>query len=178
MRAILLAGLLISVVAGVAVAAGDDEARMAATASGFYKVYQTFHPSDGIPSDADRAKYAPFLSPALERLLGDAEAAESRFAKANKDSPPLIEGDIFSSLFEGASSVAVGTCSGDSARGRCIVKMESVGNDTKPVAWSDTILLVNTPAGWRVDDIAYGGSWAFGNKGKLSDLLRQALSLQ
>ena len=178
MRVILLAGLLISVAITPVLAAGDDEARMAAAASGFYKFYHTFHPSDGIPSGADRAKYAPYLSPALERLLGEAEAAEVRFAKANKDSPPLLEGDIFSSLFEGASSVALSACNGDGTKGRCVVKLEYAGNDTKPVAWSDTVLLVNTPAGWRVDDIAYGGSWAFGNKGKLSDLLKQTLTLQ
>ena len=175
MRTILFVGLLL---ASTAVVAGDKEARMAAAASGFYKVYQTFHPSDGIPSGADRAKYAPFLSSALERLLGDADAAGVRFAKANKDSPPLLEGDIFSSLFEGASSVSVGSCGGDGAKGRCIVKMEYVGGDSKPVAWSDTVLLVNTPAGWRVDDIVYGGSWAFANQGKLTDLLRQTLTLQ
>ena len=151
---------------------------MAAAASGFYRVYQTFRPSDGIPSEAERAKYAPFLSPALERLLGEAEAAEQRFAKANKDSPPLLEGDIFSSLFEGASSVAVGPCSRAGGQGRCGVKLEYVGNDMKPVAWSDTVLLVDTPAGWRIDDIAYGGNWAFGNKGKLRDLLKQTLALQ
>ena len=40
------------------------------------------------------------------------------------------------------------------------------------------VLLVNTPAGWRVDDIAYGGGWAFGNKGRLSELLKQTIALQ
>ena len=41
----------------------------------------------------------------------------------------------------------------------------------KPVSWTDTIYLVNTPAGWRVDDIGYGGAWDFGNKGRLSQTL-------
>lgn len=179
MRQILVAALLLSAATGAALAANDEEERMSAAASGFYRVYQTFHPSDGIPSPADRAKYAPFLSVSLERLLGDAQAAEARFAKANKDSPPLLEGDIFSSMFEGATSVAVGACSGDSGKGRCVVQLGSVDQGTKkPLAWNDTVLLVNTPAGWRVDDIAYGGDWAFGNKGRLSDLLKQTIALQ
>jgi hypothetical protein len=38
--------------------------------------------------------------------------------------------------------------------------------------------LINTPSGWRVDDIVYGGNWAFGNKGRLSELLKQAISFQ
>ena len=158
--------------------AASDVAGMAAAARGFYGVYATFHPSDGIPSPTDSAKYHPFLSPALETLLTDAQGAEARFAKANKGAPPLVEGDLFTSLFEGASSVSVGDCSGDAVRGRCTVRLEHVDTTAKPVAWNDTILLVNTPAGWRVDDIAYGGNWAFGNKGRLSELLKQAISFQ
>jgi hypothetical protein len=37
-------------------------------------------------------------------------------------------------------------------------------------------LLVKDAAGWRVDDIQYGGSWAFGNKGKLSDSLKAVIA--
>jgi hypothetical protein len=44
--------------------------------------------------------------------------------------------------------------------------------------WTDTLLLVRTADGWKIDDIAYGGSWAFGNKGRLSDTLKQAISFQ
>jgi len=50
------------------------------------------------------AKYAPFISAALDKLLADGNAAEIKFNKANKDSPPLIEGDLFTSMFEGATS--------------------------------------------------------------------------
>jgi hypothetical protein len=177
MRFVLVALLSTLVAVGQAFAAGDA-AGMAVAANGFYGVYATFHPSDGIPSPADRAKYHPFLSPALDALLTDAQAAEARFTKANKGAPPLVEGDLFSSLFEGASSFAVTGCSGDAAKGRCTVKLEHAGETALPVTWSDTVLVVNTPSGWRVDDIAYGGSWAFGNKGRLSDLLKQTLSFQ
>ena len=177
MRQFLIA---IAVAAGVvssACAAGDD-AGMAAAANGFYSVYKTFHPSDGVPSPADRAKYAPFLSRALETLLADANAAEARFAKANKDSPPLVEGDLFTSMFEGATSVQVGTCSGDARSGRCTVNLEYAEAGGKPTDWSDTVYLVNSQAGWRVDDIEYGGNWAFGNKGRLRETLKQTIGFQ
>jgi hypothetical protein len=177
MRPCWIAALPILFVASAAFAAGGDGEHMAAAANGFYGVYQTFHPSDGIPSAADRAKYAPFLSPALETLLSEAQAAETRFSKANKDSPPLLEGDLFTSMFEGATSVQVGACSGDSAKGRCSVKLEYDDRTAKPTTWNDTVLLVNTTTGWRVDDIVYGGSWAFGNKGRLTELLKQTAGL-
>ena len=171
------ATLAILSVASSAFAAGSEADNMAAAANGFYGVYRTFHPSDGIPSDADRAKYAPFLSPALETLLSEAGAAEARFSKANKDSPPLLEGDLFTSMFEGATSIQLATCSGDGKKGRCSVKLEYDDKTAKTTTWNDTVFLVNTSTGWRVDDIAYGGSWAFGNKGRLTELLRQTAGL-
>ncbi len=176
-RAILVAVFIAAGVAGNA-QAGSEESEISASANGFYGVYKTFHPSDGVPSESDRAKYAPFLSPALITLLADAGAAESRFAKANKDSPPLMEGDLFTSMFEGATAVQVGACSGDAKTGRCAVRLEYAEAGSKPIDWTDTVYLVNTQAGWRVDDIAYGGSWAFGNKGRLSETLKQTISFQ
>ncbi|HXC57446.1 MAG TPA: hypothetical protein VNU97_19260 [Rhizomicrobium sp.] len=154
-------------------AAGDEPGALRAAAQGFYGVYETFHPSSGIPGDADRARYRPYVSPALDALLKQAGDAEARFARANKDSPPLVEGDLFSSLFEGATGVALGACSGDDRNGQCAVNLTYADPGDKPTSWTDTVYLVNTPLGWRVDDIGFGGSWAFGNKGKLSDTLRQ-----
>lgn len=151
---------------------------MAAAASGFYAVYRTFHPPGGIPSPADRVRLAPFVSSGLETLLSKAGAAQERFAKANKGAPPLFEGDLFTSLFEGATAQKVGSCSGDDKAGQCIVNLQYVEPGSKPTSWSDTVYLLNTADGWRVDDIAYGGTWAFGNRGRLSETLKQTIALQ
>ena len=82
-----------------------NDAHRDAAASGFLSVYGSFHPSDGIPDVGARARLQPYLSPALNKLLADAAAAQARFSAKIKDSPPLIEGDLFSSLFEGADPV-------------------------------------------------------------------------
>jgi hypothetical protein len=155
-------------------AAGADDAALIAAANGFYAVYSGFHPSDGIPNDAARARYAPVISPALEKLLMEAAAAEQRFAKENKDSPPLIEGDLFSSLFEGATSYSVKSCNVTSAS--CAVDLTYDDKAAKPVHWTDTLHLIATPQGWRVDDISYGGNWDFANKGRLTETLRMVIS--
>jgi hypothetical protein len=155
--------------------AADNGAAMQDAAKGFYGVYQTLHLSDGVPGDAVRGKFVPFLSPALGALLQQAGAAEDSFAKANKDSPPLAEGDLFTSLFEGATSVSVGACSGNDRQGRCPVNLTYSAAGAKPVTWTDAVLVVRTPDGWRVDDVVYGGTWAFGNKGTLSQTLRQVI---
>jgi hypothetical protein len=150
-----------------------------AAAKGFYAVYGTLHPSDGIPDAKSRTKFEPFISPALDHLLIEADAAEKRFAEVTKNmSPPLIEGDLFTSNFEGANSWSVGPCETDAAAARCKVAFGDRGGSieaAKPVNWTDTIYLVRTSAGWRVDDIAYGASWAFANTGRLTATLRSAI---
>ncbi len=176
MKAIALGLILALAVMGPAVA--DDAGALHAAAVGFYGVYGTFHPSDGIPDDKDRLKYHPFLSPRLEDLLQQAAQAQARFAAANKGSPPLIEGDLFTSLFEGATAVSVGACGGDGQKGECSVALRFDDPGSKPTPWTDTVYLVNTPQGWKVDDVAYGGSWAFGNKGRLSATLAQVIHFQ
>jgi hypothetical protein len=143
-----------------------------AAASSFLSVYGSFHPSDGIPDSAGRARLAAYLSPGLNKLLADAAAAQARFSAKIKNSPPLIEGDLFSSLFEGATLSKLQTCVVSGAEARCPVAFTHAGAAGKAMNWTDTLLLVNTPQGWRVDDIAYGGGFQFGNTGRLSDTLK------
>jgi hypothetical protein len=167
-------------VSGASPCLADDASDMARTVAGFYIAYSTFHPSDGIPDAKGRAKYAPFISTALEKLLARGAEAEQAFAKANKGSPPLIEGDLFTSNFEGATSFKVGACQGDAKAGRCTIALtyddrKSSPKD-KPLNWNDTVYLVATPSGWRVDDIGYGASWDFGNKGKMSQTVKSAIA--
>ena len=162
-------------------AAADDPSdaqAMAQAVNGFYRVHQSTT-QDGIPDAGTRARYEPYISPALEALLADGDAAETRYAKANKDSPPLIEGDLFSPNFEGVSSFKVGVCAVDANGGHCRIVLHYADAHPRPqdvaVDWTDTAILVKTPAGWRVDDIAYGGNWDFGNHGKLTDTLKSAI---
>ncbi len=46
----------------------------------------------------------------------------------------------------------------------------------KPITWTDTAVLVMTPAGWRIDDIAYGATWEYGNHGTLRAVLNWAVA--
>jgi hypothetical protein len=177
-RIVLAALVFAALQSGASAADAPDAQAMAQAVTGFYKVHQSTI-QDGIPDPGTRAKYSPFISPALEKLLADGDAAEGRYAKANKDSPPLIEGDLFSPNFEGISSFKVGVCSADAKGANCKVALHYAAAhprpQDKPVDWIDTVLLVKTPAGWRVDDIAYGGNWDFGNPGKLTDTLKSAI---
>lgn len=176
------AGMLGAILAtpGALTCFADDAGGMTRIVNGFYAAYSTFHPSDGIPDAQGRAKYAPFLSPVLEDLLKRGNEAEQAFARTNKDSPPLIEGDLFTSNFEGATAYKIGDCRGDAKTARCNVVLtyddRKERPKDKPVIWNDTVYLVATPGGWRVDDIGYGGSGDFGNRGKMSDTVKNAIA--
>ncbi len=162
--------------AALAAAAGSAADSPAQAAEGFYAAYSTFHPSGGIPDASGRAKYAPFISPALDKLLAEGNAAEIKFSKAHKASPPLIGGDLFTSMFEGATSYKVGACKLDGAQASCSVDLVYDDKKDQPIRWTDTVTLVKIKADWRVDDIVYGGNWEYANKGLLSTTLRQAIA--
>ena len=166
--------VLVVVLSAAAAHATSDPAMIA---KGFYDAYASFHPSDGIPNSNERARLEPYLSSALDHLLTDAEAAETRFAGRYKGAPPLVEGDLLTSNFEGATAFTIHKCESQGAGARCAVDLSYDPQDgrAKPVSWTDRLYLVQTPSGWRIDDIGYGATAAFGNKGRLSDTLKEVI---
>lgn len=145
-------------------------------AEAFYTAYQALPAGGGVPDGDGRALLVPFISPALSQLLADADAAEEVYVKAtNGESPPLVEGDPFTSLFEGATEAEVGKCEGDDKGRQCVVDLTFLDKSAKPTKWQDTVDVIMTGAGWRVDDIEYGGTWDFANKGRLSELLKSVI---
>lgn len=169
-------------VLGVTLAAGlagpvaaQDAAPIARTAHDFYTAALGLH-QGGIPDAKGRARLAPYLSPALNRLLADGAAAEKRYAASTKgQAPPLLEGDLFTSMFEGALAFKIGDCDVKDGRGRCAVVLSYDVPDQKPQHWTDTVVLVQTPSGWGVDNIDYGGHWPFANTGTLKENLSYAI---
>jgi hypothetical protein len=161
--------------------AADDPA---SAVSAFYAVYDGQRAQGGgIPDATVRLRYSPVLSPRLNKQLTDAAAAQARLtAKVKNAVPPMLEGDIFSSLFEGASAWKVGACQGDAKTARCPVALSYVPpvlanrKPEKPANWTDTVMVVNTPQGWKVDDVAYDAGFAFGNSGKLSGMLAMVIT--
>ncbi len=180
MRRLLFGFLLL---AGPALAAGDP----APAVDAFYGVYTGQHAqSAGIPDVTVRLRFQPVLTPRLNKQLADAASAQARLtAKVKNAVPPVLEGDIFSSLFEGASTWKTGACQTstqtNAKTARCSVALNytpqpSAGAKAKPAHWTDTVLLVNTPQGWKVDDVVYDAGFAFGNTGRLSDLLAMVIA--
>jgi len=179
MRAALLALLVSSAPAFAA----DDPA---AGAAGFYDVYLAQHGAGGIPDATGRQRYAAVVSPALGALLTQAAVAQARTAARIKSRGPqaavmpMLDGDIFTALFEGATSYRVGECRGDAAAARCTVTLTRVapaaGPGARPVTWHDTLVMTQAATGWKADDVVYDAAIAGGNTGKLSDMLRMVIA--
>jgi hypothetical protein len=120
---------------------------------------------NGLPNDAQMQTLAPLLSDPLRQSLDAARAwqrgeIERLQREGSEDKPPFIEGDLFGSLFEGAQSTRAVAVS--EADGRIVVTLDrSYGGDQDRVVWQDRALLVRVGDGFRLDDVEYGGEWAF-----------------
>ena len=135
----------------------------------------------GLPSPDQAAALAEHFSPRLNGLFRDALAGQQSYkARFPTDKPPMIDGDIFSSLFEGATTGTVETveASGDTA----VVRVKYVYSepDTGKVieTWPDRFLLVREGEGWLIDDVEYLGGWDFAPRGKLSAALAETAALR
>jgi hypothetical protein len=146
------------------------------TVNKFYGVYLKLH-SFGIPNEKEQAQYSPYISPELSALLKTANGAEQKHEAVTKgEEPPLVEGDLFTSLFEGASSFKVISCDSKEGSGSCLVESNYINpGDRSEFKWKDKVYVVNINRGWVVDDIEYLGDWQFMHKGRLKDLLKEVI---
>ena len=130
------------------------------TARAFYQAVR-HERIEGLPTEKQMDRLKPFLSANLVSGFAKARMEQKEFmAKNPGEKPPWIEGDLFGSLFEGPTSWSVGTAAVKGASAEVPVKL-AYRDDTKPVEWTDRIRLVQTPKGWKVEDIRMGGEWGF-----------------
>jgi len=156
---------------------GADRTGPERIAIGFYTAYLKL-PAGGVPSADGRARLRPYISPALEQLLINAAAAEVRHdAATNGQEPPLLEGDPFTSLFEGATEFGEPDCTeGSGSKASCKVALTHADPEGGTAKWTDTLDLVELEAVWRINDIEYGGVGDFGHHGRLTELLKAVIA--
>jgi hypothetical protein len=139
-----------------------DEATEAAVR--FYQGYSALRQSGGltgIPDDAQLTQLAPLITPELAGHFSAARREQRRCAKQFPgDKPPWIEGDIFSSNFEGFTSFSAAS-SKSAQQGREVVIRFTYTEGKSRVKWTDTLVLRNEAGRWLVDDIFYRGHFAF-----------------
>ncbi len=165
---------LITVAVDAAPASSSGSVSPEGTAKAFYTV-KLKSGIDGLPDAKQLEQVGPFFSTKLRKAIDRAIVEQKKFMQKNPDDkPPLIEGDLFSSLFEGPTSFEVGVATPGDKVARVPVHFTYVDPSDKahPFKWSDTLVLVKENGKWLVDDAEYGGTWDFASKGKLTDALR------
>ncbi|MBU3736535.1 MAG: hypothetical protein FGM62_06110 [Methylobacterium sp.] len=130
----------------------------------------------GIPSKSEIARLSPLISESFRaRLLAALEAEARAFSRTQGKEPPLVQGALFYSLFEGADRLLSVKPDPDAAAHAYLVELE-YGPPSDPrqhTRWHDRATLKQEGNRWVVDDIELLGDWSFGAKGKLSDILQQ-----
>ena len=166
--ALLLAGCNGSAVRTATMCA--DPASAPGTVCSFYERYLAIRPS-GLPTAAQQAELAPWLSDRLERQLDAARVVQAAYRQAHPgEKPPLVDGFLFASLFEGPTDFAVGTETKANGHARVPVTF-SYGAET---TWQDTVLLAREGDRYVIDDVELAGAGPFNPAGRLSELLQHA----
>jgi len=160
----------------VAPAAVGESARSdgaAAVADAFYRVHIDVR-SGGLPEGETMQRYRPLLSKRLLALIaGAARKRDAAIAAHPDEKPPFVDGDLFSTVYEGPTGYRIGqrTVSGPD-RESFDVELSLKEPMTEESRWTDRALLLREDGQWKLDDIEYGGQFDFGQRGRLSDLLR------
>lgn len=121
----------------------------------------------GLPSDAQWKKLAPFFTSQIGAAVAKERRQQAEFVRKHpNEAPPFSDGDLFSSLYEGPTSFAVG---GVKQKGDSFVVAVALTyqKGKERTAWKDELVLSPEPTGWRVSDIRFGGKWAFKSSGSL-----------
>jgi len=124
-----------------------------------------------LPTVAEWEPFAPRATPALTEAIKRAQKEQADFMKKFPDEkPPWVDGDLFSSLFEGPQRFEIGDAKiiGDRAEVP-VTCVHTYGGDT--AKWTDIIILTKSEKGWLVDDLRYGGTWDFAAVGTLREAL-------
>lgn len=129
-------------------------------ANNFYRTYLKLN-IRGLPNDEQMKVLSPLITADLKELFENAQKTQAKFSKENPDEkPPWADGDLFTSLFEGAQTFRLKRPT--TRRGRTEVPVQltyTQGGSTS--RWSDVLVLVRRGNRWLVSDILLKGDWAF-----------------
>ena len=145
----------------------------AAVVLDFYAMHKQFA-SHGLPDDGAINAYRAFLSHDLLALIENARRQQQLFIARHPDEkPPLVDGDLFSSLEEGAQSVSIESIDVDDDEAKINVAMR-YGEGDALVSWIDQVRLLREDGVWCIDDVRYRGDWDAAHHGRLSKVLKAA----
>lgn len=154
-------------------AAAEDGVAVAAMGAAFCAVYPDIR-GGGLPDPQSRMRLEPLLTLAFDGALDAAGRLRDRaIRRMPGEKPPFVDGDLFSSLFEGATDCQAGAVTlGRHTAG--VTLHYGYAQGTTQTGWTDRLALLRTDDGWRIDDVVYGGTWDFASRGSLRSAIEAA----
>lgn len=146
-----------------------------AAVKAFYAAYAS-HPFTGLPTGANWRRVAAHVSTPLAKMIRAAQAEQARCQKSHPgDKPPWIEGDMFTSNFEGFTRFRVAdSLAASGVRPAVNVDFDYVDRG-QTFSWRDQVVLTKEAGRWVIDDVRYRKNEGFGNG--FGEGLRKALAL-
>lgn len=120
-------------------------------------------PIEGLPSVAQFQRLSPLLTKELIATIERARVIQREQVRKHPDEKPdWIEGDLFSSQFEGVTTWELGSAfSAHSVDATVKVRHTYVEEDQPTNPWIDTLIFKQQHNAWCLDDIIMGGGYAF-----------------
>jgi hypothetical protein len=146
----------------------------------FYAMYLTDR-QGGLPSGGQLERLRPFLSDNLHQSIVAALQYQQRYIASHPDrpspagppvvfKPPFVDGDYFSSLFEGPKSFkVVGAVAAPSGSWKVQVHF---WDDPSLAGWEDAVIVTEQRGRYVIDDVLLTGAGSFNPSGRLSDRLK------
>lgn len=169
-RCLIVAVVVSALALSQSVYAQSSKSSPTRTAQEFYRTYLKLK-IRGLPDDKQMKSLEPLISSDLKDLFVAARKIQDEYIREHPDEkPPWGDGDLFSSLFEGAQSFRIGRVSLRGNRAEVPVQLTyRQGGST--TSWSDVLILVRNDKQWLVSDILMKGEWAFKSGSSLRSIL-------
>ena len=148
-----------------ALPAGPDQ-----IAETFYRALLP-NPLMDLPAPEQLRPFRPLLQQSLLRRLEQAHAADLSIRTSTQlATPPAVQGSLFTSLAEGFTDFELVACQTKKLKSRCQFTL-IYDKQGQTIEWQDELRLRRGRLGWQVEDLVYGGHWAYVPTGKLTSRL-------
>lgn len=159
-------GVLFTFAAGTAAAQDATE-----VADNFYATLRDLNVR-GLPDKDQLKELTPFLSSQIVATIKRNQKTQAAFIEKHPDEkPPWVEGDLFSSLFEGPTSYQIGNTRTKGSTREVDIYLHHVSESDK-VKWTDTVVLKKFGDKWLVTNIIFKGKWQFKTGSSLLNALK------
>jgi len=149
-----IGGLALLVTVTGSTPARQESTGPAAAVAAFYKAYRA-KPFSGLPHRAELTSVSKYLSRDLIKALRLAGVRQAGCIKAHPDDKgPWVEGDLFTSNFEGQTEARPAVAADSVGRARVAVTF-GYTEQGKTFNWKDEVILVKEAGRWVIDDVHY-----------------------